>query len=190
MIELDNLLHEKERKLLRSCIGKQLRQFQGVMLGDAAWHTVRLETAGPAIDITCTKTLQQVDDAGNTDEFGTMKVSIAKPETLHVPDIEGDAETRTLDGTITGVHIANERISVTVRGKTVSTRQSTQAIILELDDSSSLVVDRGVWFSEMLVVSRGNYVGSMLYDGSQDWEDDPDEDPDTHYDYASWIERA
>lgn len=40
------------------------------------------------------------------------------------------------------------------------------------------MLDKEVWFSEMIVVKRGDDMGEMLYDESVNWEDDPRGGPD------------
>ncbi len=187
-VEINCCLDQAERSLVQSCIGKTLTNLQGVMLGDTAWHTVRVETDGPAFDITCLQTSQPIDDRGGSDEYGVMHIDGAQPGSLEVPDIAGDAEQRTIGQTIDAIYIANDEIATFSHSSLICNRKSTQAVIFKLANGIYLAIDRGVWFSEMLTISEGASIERLLYDGSQDWEDDPLEDPDTHYEFRSWIE--
>lgn len=187
-IEVNCCLNQAERSLIQSCVGKTLTSLQGVMLGDVAWHTVRVETDGPTFDITCLQTSQPIDDQGDTDEYGVIHVDRAQAGSLEVPDIAGDAERRPIRQTIDAVYVANDEIATFSHSTLICKRKSAQAVIFKLADGTHLAIDRGVWFSEMLAISEGASVERLLYDGSQDWEDDPLEDPDTHYEFRSWIE--
>lgn len=187
-VEINCCLNQAERSLVQSCVGKTLTSLQGVMLGNAAWHTVRVETDGPTFDITCLQTSQPIDDQGGADEYGVIHVDRARPGSLEVPDIAGDADQMPIGQTIDAAYIANDEIATYSHSTLVCNRRSTQAIIFKLANGMHLAIDRGVWFSEMLIISEGASVENLLYDGSQDWEDDPLEDPDTHYEFRSWIE--
>lgn len=45
--------------------------------------------------------------------------------------------------------------------------------------------DKEVWFSELIVIKNGNSIGDLLYDESVNWEDDPEEDPSTHFEFRT-----
>ena len=49
------------------------------------------------------------------------------------------------------------------------------------------MLDKETWFSEMIAVKIGEDPLALAYDGAADWEDDPDEDPSTHYEFSSRV---
>ena len=50
------------------------------------------------------------------------------------------------------------------------------------------MLDKEVWFSEMIVLKNGERIEDLLYDESVNWEDDPDEDPSTHFAFRTEIQ--
>ncbi len=50
------------------------------------------------------------------------------------------------------------------------------------------MLDKEVWFSEMIVLKNGERIENLLYDESVNWEDDPDEDPSTHFEFRTEIQ--
>ena len=50
------------------------------------------------------------------------------------------------------------------------------------------MLDKEAWFSEMIIIKRGKSVEELLYDESINWEDDPEEDPTTHFEFHTEIQ--
>ena len=50
------------------------------------------------------------------------------------------------------------------------------------------MLDKEVWFSEMIIIKRGKSVEELLYDESINWEDDPEEDPTTRFEFQTEIQ--
>ena len=46
------------------------------------------------------------------------------------------------------------------------------------------MLDKEVWFSETITVKMGENIEALLCDESVNWEDDPEEDPSTHFDFS------
>ena len=51
------------------------------------------------------------------------------------------------------------------------------------------MLDKEVWFSEIIVIKRGKSVEELLYDESIIWEDDPEEDPTTRFEFRTETQR-
>ena len=62
-----------------------------------------------------------------------------------------------------------------------------QAIALRTE-SGVIMFDKEVWFSETIVIKRGESIDELLYDESVNWEDDPEEDPTTHFEFHTEIQ--
>ena len=52
-------------------------------------------------------------------------------------------------------------------------------------NSDVIMLDKEVWFYEMIVIKRGGSADEMLYDESVNWEDDPEENPTTHFEFRT-----
>ena len=50
------------------------------------------------------------------------------------------------------------------------------------------MLDKEVWFSETIVIKRGESIDELLYDEAVNWEDDPEEDPTTHFEFRTEIQ--
>lgn len=48
-----------------------------------------------------------------------------------------------------------------------------------------LMLDKGAWFSKMIIIDMGDSWEGLVYDDSQNWEDDPKE-PEVHYDWTRY----
>ena len=69
-------------------------------------------------------------------------------------------------------------------GEPVAKLEYPQAIAFRTD-SGVIMLDKEVWFSELLVIKRGDSVDELLYDESVNWEDDSEEDPTTHFEFRT-----
>ena len=52
-------------------------------------------------------------------------------------------------------------------------------------DSGVIMLDKEVWFSELLVIKKDDSIDALLYDESVNWEDDSEEDPTTHFEFRT-----
>jgi hypothetical protein len=186
MQKVDDILSAGECAELHACIGCTLKGFWGVMLGDVAWNTVRVETSGPTLDVTSAQVERPVDEQGNSDDFGVVSVRRTTGGELVVPTIDDGARFYPIGREIQAVHLVNNTVQTFVHGLPTWTYASTQAVVFDFADGSWLALDRGAWFSEVIRVSEGRGPRST-YNASQDWEDDPEELPDTHFECSSTL---
>ena len=189
MTSTDKGLSPEERSILRDMVGRELLTVDAVIVarGDLSWNTVRLHLDGAAVDVDNRLADIVVDELGTIEEFGLLSVRRSSLETLALPDVGADTTTRPVGRVVTGVSVLADEVTIHGGGTPVASLSYPQAILVGLGDER-LVLDKETWFSEMIAVKAGPDPLALAYDGAADWEDDPDEDPTTHYEFSSHVE--
>lgn len=189
MTSTDKDLSPKERSILRDMVGRELLSVDAVIVarGDLGWNTVRLHLDGVDVDVDNRLVDVVVDEFGTIEEFGLLSVRRSSAETLSLPDVGADTTTRPVVRVVTGVSVLANDITIHGGGTPVASLSYPQAIIVGVGDEC-LVLDKENWFSETIAVKAGPDPLALVYDGAVDWEDDPDEDPTTHYEFSSRVE--
>lgn len=186
VVIVDNRLTGEDLSLLRGLLGRQLNSIEGVFLVDYAWNGVRLHANEGSIDIRDDLDKIPVDGDENTDDVGIISVHPASSGPFAAPTIEGKLLTRKIDELVTGVAVISSELRTYEHDALRYRRSYAQAIALSLANGSNIVLDKGPWFDEALLVREGAEIDPLLYDERQDWEDDPDA-PDTHYEMSKSI---
>lgn len=183
MIEIDKRLQPTELELLRELIGATIVSMDAVLVDNdnSAWNTVRIHAKKGSVDISNLLEELPLNDEGDTDEYAVMSVAAAPDENLVVDAITADTSACIVNQVVSGVLLAEGRVKTFYKGKELTDRTYTQAVILRLSDDSYLVFDKEAWFEEIITIKRGESLIELLYDESPDWEDDFEEKPDTHY---------
>ncbi len=188
MVFEDKSFSTEEAEILSSMHGKTLICIDGVIVAreDTSWNAVRLHLSGIDIDLINTLGEITIDEFGTLEEFGLLKVQEGSRETLEVPEASPDTTVFSINATVQDVQVLVDCIDVIGDGVKVATIKYPQAVIIETSQGY-IVLDKEVWFSETIAIKQGDDVGALLYDDSQNWEDDPEEDPSTHYDFSTEI---
>ena len=175
---------QAEEDLLRRAKGSRLLSVDAVLAAppDNSWNTVRLHFEDFDIDINNYLSEIVVDEFGSIEEFGLLSIVEATKEVLRIPEVGADTTVFHVDEVVVGVGIVNDIANILGNGSLAARLEYPQAIFFELE-SDVLMFDKEVWFSEMLVIKRGQDVESLLYDESVNWEDDLEEDPSTHFEF-------
>ena len=168
--------------MLRSLIGSTVQSIEGCIVSypNAAWSTVRIHAESDSIDVINRQEPMTMDEFGNQDEFGTLHVYPASQEALKMPEIGSAASSFPVKKEIRSVTLFGERIDVYGEGDLVASVEFTQAIAFDLGDEF-LVLDKETWFGETISIKRGTSLEGLIYDDAKNWEDDPEEQPTTHY---------
>lgn len=175
-----------EQAILRDVYGRMLESIDAVIVArsDLSWNTVRLHLDGLDVDINNHLGEIEVDELGSLEEFGLMSVGHASEAMLEIPEVSAATTTMKIDKVIIGIRVISNVIVVHGDGKPVATITYPQAIVLE-HAGGVIVIDKECWFSEMLAIKQGKNAEALLYDESINWEDDPEEDPTTHYEFST-----
>ncbi|MGN0078981.1 MAG: hypothetical protein ACI36T_00390 [Eggerthellaceae bacterium] len=186
MEHTDRRLDETEESLLKRMKGSRLLSIDAVLAAapDNSWNTVRLHFENFDIDINNYLNEIIVDEFGTLEEFGLLSVAEAAKETLSIPKVGTDTTTFEVNEIITAVTVINDVANIYGEGAPVAKLEYPQAIALHTD-SGIILLDKEVWFSEMIVIKRGESIDELLYDESINWEDDPEEDPTTHFEFCT-----
>lgn len=186
MSSTDKSFTVDELAILRDVCGRTLESIDAVIVArcDLSWNTVRLHLDGLDVDINNHLGEIEVDELGSLEEFGLMSVNRASGATLEIPEVSAATTTMEIGKVIIGVRVISNVIVVHGDGAPVATITYPQAIILEHTDGV-IVLDKECWFSEMLAVKQGENAGALVYDESINWEDNPEEDPTTHYEFST-----
>lgn len=184
----NNRLSRSEESLLKSMIGQRLESIDAVLAAppDSSWNAVRLHFEGLDVDINNSLSELVVDELGTLEEFGLLSVSESNRELLSIPAVGADTSVFEIGDVVTGVSVINNVIGIYGEGDLVAKIEYPQAIALHMG-SGIILLDKEVWFSEMIVIKRGQSIDELLYDESVNWQDNPDEDPTTHFDFR--VER-
>lgn len=189
MEHTDRRLDETEESLLKRMKGSRLLSIDAVLAAapDNSWNTVRLHFENFDIDINNYLNEIIVDEFGTLEEFGLLSVAEAAKETLSIPKVGTDTTTFEVNEIITAVTVVNDIADIYGEGTPVAKLEYPQAIALHTD-SGIIMLDKEVWFSEMIVIKRGESIDELLYDESINWEDDTEEDPTTHFEFRTEIQ--
>lgn len=177
---------QAEEALLKRMKGSRLLSIDAVLAAppDNSWNTVRLHFEGFDVDINNYLSEIVVDEFGTLEEFGLLSVVESTKETLNIPEVGTDTTVFDIDVIISGVAVVNDVADIYGEGILVARLEYPQAIALQTD-SDIIMFDKEVWFSEMIVIKEGTRIDEILYDESVNWEDDPEEDPTTHFEFRS-----
>lgn len=178
-----------EELLLKQMKGSKLLTIDAVLAAppDNSWNTVRLHFEGFDIDVNNFLNNIVVDEFGTLEEFGLLSVVESSEEMLSIPEVGADTTTFEVNETIVAVAVVNNVADIYGEGPLVAKLEYPQAIALHTD-SGIIMLDKEVWFSEMIVLKNGERIENLLYDESVNWEDDPDEDPSTHFEFRTEIQ--
>lgn len=189
MIAMENVnkrFSQEEEALLERAKGSRLLSIDAVLAAppDNSWNTVRLHFDDFDIDVNNYLHNVVVDEFGSLEEFGLLSVAESAKETLSIPEVGTDTTVMTIDALVYNVTVVNDIAEVYGDGKLVAKLEYPQAIAFRTE-SGVIMLDKEVWFSELLVIKRGERIGDLLYDESVNWEDDPEEDPSTHFEFRT-----
>lgn len=184
MEHVNKRLTEAEELLLQRAKGSKLLSMDAVLAAppDNAWNTVRLHFEDFDIDINNYLHEIVVDEFGTLEEFGLLSVAEATAETLDIPEVGTDTTVFAVNERVVDLAIVNDIAEIYGNGTLVAKLEYPQAIALHTE-SGIIMFDKEVWFSEMVVIKRGEKLDELLYDESINWEDDPEEDPTTHFEF-------
>ena len=147
-----------------------------------------MHAADASVDITATLEDLPINDEGDTEEFGVLTVFEAAPGELCIVGVDKEISRCDISAIVSDIALVNSHVTAT-EGKTVTMERAyTQAIVFALAGGNYLVLDKGPWFSEMITIGMGANWTDLVYDDSQDWEDDPEE-PEVHYCCRRLVER-
>lgn len=175
---------QTEEALLKRAKGAQLKSIDAVLAAppDNSWNTVRLHFEGFDLDVNNFLNEIVVDEFGTLEEFGLLSIKESSTDILDIPEVGADTTVFNIDEAITSVHVINDVADIYGEGSKVARLEYPQAIAFGTD-AGVIVLDKEVWFSEMIVIKRGEEIKDLLYDESVNWEDDPEEDPTTHFEF-------
>lgn len=189
MIAMENVnkrFSQEEEALLERAKGSRLLSIDAVLAAppDNSWNTVRLHFDDFDIDVNNYLHNVVVDEFGSLEEFGLLSVAESAKETLSIPEVGTDTTVMTIDALVYNVTVVNDIAEVYGDGKLVAKLEYPQAIAFRTE-LGVIMLDKEVWFSELLVIKQGERIGDLLYDESVNWEDDPEEDPSTHFEFRT-----
>ena len=189
MSETDKSFTSEEIAVLESMLGKSLGSIDAVIVArsDLSWNTVRLHFNDLNVDINNHLGEIEVDELGSLEEFGLLSVASAPETKLELPEVSAETSSIEIEKTITSIKIVSDSIVVYGDGTPVATITYPQAVILVHEDGV-IVLDKECWFSEMIAVKQGKDAENLIYDESVNWEDNPDEDPSTHFEFSTAMQ--
>lgn len=185
----NKIFSNKEKSLLKMARGSRLVSVDTVLAAppDNSWNTIRMHFEDHDIDVNNRLTNITVDEFGTIEDFGLLSVVEATKETLNLPEVGTDTTIFEIGETVYSVTIINDIVDIYNEDSLVAKLEYPQAIAFHTG-SGVIILDKEVWFSEMIVLKRGRNINELLYDESINWEDDPDEDPTTHFKFHIEIE--
>ncbi|MGI6046170.1 MAG: hypothetical protein ACOYCA_04955 [Eggerthellaceae bacterium] len=180
---------QMERDLLKRAKGAMLLSIDAVLAAppDNAWNTVRLHFEGFDIDVNNRLGDIVFDELGTLEEFGLLSVEESSGEVLDIPEVGADTTVFQIGEVVVGVSVVNDIAGIYGDDALVARLEYPQAIAFRTD-GGIIMLDKEVWFSEMIVIKRGDDIEGLLYDESVNWEDDPEEDPSTHFEFRTEVE--
>ena len=184
MIPENHMFSQVELDLLHAAKGKTQRTIDAAIVArdDFAWNTVRLHFDGLNLDVNNRLREIEVDELGTLEEFGLLSISQSPNERLALAEVSVETTVISVDSTVEEIEVVVDNAEVFGDGKQVASLSYPQAVILHCADGV-IVLDKEVWFSEMIAVKRGETDEGLVYDDGVNWEDDP-EDPSTHYEFV------
>lgn len=176
----------EDEALLKRAKGSRLLSIDAVLAAppDNSWNTVRLHFEDFDIDVNNYLGEIVVDEFGSLEEFGLLSVAAASKDTLSIPEVGTETTVMAVDAAVNGIAVINDIADIYGEGEPVAKLEYPQAIAFRTD-SGVIMLDKEVWFSELLVIKRGDSIDELLYDESVNWEDDPEEDPTTHFEFRT-----
>ena len=176
----------EEEDLLKRAKGSKLLAIDAVLAAppDNSWNTARLHFEGFDIDVNNYLNEIIVDEFGSIEEFGLLSVVESSDEALSIPEVGTDTTVMAVDAFVDGVTVINDIADIYGGGELVAKLEYPQAIAFHTD-SGVIMLDKEVWFSELLVIKKGESIDDLLYDESVNWEDDLEEDPTTHFEFRT-----
>ena len=182
-------LSSEEEALLKRAKGSKLLSIDAVLVAppDNSWNTVRLHFEDFDIDVNNYLNDVVVDEFGSLEEFGLLSVSKASKETLNIPEVGTDTTIMRIGVLVNGITVINDIADIYGDGELVAKLEYPQAIAFHTD-SGVIMLDKEVWFSELIVIKKGKSINTLLYDESVNWEDDPEEDPTTHFEFRTEMQ--
>lgn len=180
---------QSEESLLKRMKGSKLLFIDAVLAAppDNSWNTVRLHFEGFDVDINNYLNEIVVDEFGALEEFGLLSVVEASKGTLDIPEVGTDTTSFEINEDVIAVSVVNDIAEIYGNGELVAKLEYPQAIAFRTE-SGVIMFDKEVWFSETIVIKRGESIDELLYDESVNWEDDPEEDPTTHFEFRTEIQ--
>ncbi len=180
---------QSEESLLKRMKGSKLLFIDAVLAAppDNSWNTVRLHFEGFDVDINNYLNEIVVDEFGALEEFGLLSIVEAPKDTLDIPEVGTDTTSFKINEDVIAVSVVNDIAEIYGNGELVAKLEYPQAIALRAE-SGIIMLDKEVWFSETIVIKRGESIDELLYDEAVNWEDDPEEDPTTHFEFRTEIQ--
>ena len=190
MEHADKRFTREEINLLKRIKGEHLLSIDAVLAAppDNSWNTVRLHFDKFDIDINNYLNDITVDELGSIEEFGLFSITTATRDMLEIPEVGADTTVFQVGKTVDSITIINDVADIFGNGKLVAKLEYPQAIALHTNDGV-IVLDKEVWFSELIAIKYGTNVNNLLYDDSVNWEDDPDEDSTTHFEFHTEAQK-
>lgn len=178
-----------EEALLKRTKGTLLKSIDAVLAAppDNSWNKVRLHFENFDLDVNNFLNDIAVDEFGTLEEFGLLSIEEATADTLKIPEVGTDTTVFNIDRVIASVHVINDVADIYGEKSKVARLEYPQAIAFGTKEGI-IMLDKEVWFSEMIVVKQGGEIDELLYDESINWEDDPEEDPTTHFEFHTEIQ--
>lgn len=175
---------QAEMVLLKRAKNARLLSIDAVLAAppDNSWNTVRLHFGDFDIDVNNCLSEITVDEFGTLEEFGLLSVKEATADILDIPEVGADTTVFEIDRIVTSVRVINDVVDVYGDGSKVARLEYPQAIAFSTD-KGIIMLDKEVWFSEMIAIKQGKAIKELLYDESVNWEDDLEEDPTTHFEF-------
>lgn len=175
---------EEEMTLLKRAQGSKLLAIDAVLAAppDNSWHTVRMHFEDFDLDINNYLSEIVVDEIGSLEEFGLLSVVEAPKSALTIPEVGADTTVFEINEIVESLTIVDDVAEIYGKGALVAKLEYPQAVAFHTQ-SGVIMLDKEVWFSEMIVIKRGHSISELLYDESVNWQDDPDEDPTTHFEF-------
>lgn len=180
---------QSEESLLKRMKGSKLLFIDAVLAAppDNSWNTVRLHFEDFDVDINNYLNEIVVDEFGALEEFGLLSIVEASKDILDIPEVGTDTTSFKINEDVIAVSVVNDIAEIHGNGELVAKLEYPQAIALRTE-SGVIMFDKEVWFSETIVIKRGESIDELLYDEAVNWEDDPEEDPTTHFEFRTEIQ--
>lgn len=185
---VDEKFSREEESLLKRAKGLKLMSIDAVLAAppDNSWNTVRLHFESFDIDINNYLHEAVVDEFGSLEEFGFLSVAEASAEALDIPEVGTGTTVFHINETVHGVSFVNDIVEIYGDEKPVVKLEYPQAIVFHVE-TGVIMFDKEVWFSELIAIKKGGSIEELLYDESANWEDNPEEDPSTHFRFHTEI---
>lgn len=162
MFRVNQIIGPKGRQLLSTLKGRVLESYEAVLACGEPWQAVRLHTDTSSLDITCQLETITLDAAGETDEYGVVRVTPCEEDVLSIPDINEPPIHVGIGKEISRIGLLNWEAMISYEGKPISDQTFTQAVCLQFEDGEWLVFDQVNFFSEQLYVKRGFDLALLL----------------------------